>query len=354
MTSQFIRKTTADLRDYPGLDSHLVGIHYEITIGDLHGNALKLLYFLIDQQVLAMSKQDYMEAVTIYERAKLMLTIDDLKKFSEILSRTTTNKPVDKVRFIGDELADRGNNDYLTLKILEKLHAHSIPFEILLSNHGLEFIQWYEKNNWPDIPSYQRSSQENMLKLMDAGMIHETEIDEIINFVYKPNVKVLGYHIGDKKITLFSHAPIGLEIIRAMAKQLNVAYHDGTIKELSESIDCINAIFSEYVNKNIVHDLVQSRMAFAEVQEKMFGNPYENLNWKKFPFAYLIWSRRYAGLQCPDHYHGYTINFIHGHDHKPSGLDNVKSLDDEFGKDYNDPRHDPYMGVYQCLLEDNE
>jgi hypothetical protein len=47
------------------------------------------------------------------------------------------------IRLIGDELADRGANDYLTLLLLGKMKDLELKYEIIWSNHGNFFYQYH-------------------------------------------------------------------------------------------------------------------------------------------------------------------------------------------------------------------
>lgn len=124
----------ANLKQYPReINSYPPGV--EITIGDLHGNALKLLYFLIRNDVIKIDKEDYKLFVTIYQKNPNELTTKDLSFFQIIVNSAEINTQ-HKIRFLGDDLCDRGMNDYYTLVIYKKLDQANVPFEVILSNHG--------------------------------------------------------------------------------------------------------------------------------------------------------------------------------------------------------------------------
>ena len=114
------------------------------TLGDLHGNALKLLFFLTYLGIFQINEEIYKRLVHIYHTPTAALTQELLDEFDFIVGDIPILNRTLLVRLIGDELADRGSNDYFTLRILEKLYLEEIPIEILLSNHGIGFIEAYE------------------------------------------------------------------------------------------------------------------------------------------------------------------------------------------------------------------
>ena len=61
-----------DLREYPKPFSE--SNNQDLTIGDLHGNTLKLIYFLIKEGIVEMSEKDYESLVKLYD------SIPDLSK----------------------------------------------------------------------------------------------------------------------------------------------------------------------------------------------------------------------------------------------------------------------------------
>ena len=144
----------------------------QYSIGDLHGSSQKLIYFLIQVGLLEMDEINYKKMVDLYEKwgyqllsvvvykqqqnqAKFNILdmkkeelLSDLNQFKEILASAKVKggpqHPL--IRLIGDEMADRGHNDYFTLLILEKLQQNHVPYEIITSNHGAEFMAAYERD----------------------------------------------------------------------------------------------------------------------------------------------------------------------------------------------------------------
>ncbi len=309
---------------FPTLDSdYPIANTDELTIGDLHGNAIKLLYFLIKQSIVKnIDSIDYNKLINIYKKPVAKLEKQDLNLFKNILKKIKCTKNQNSiVRLIGDELADRGNNDYFTLKILQKLHERGVGLEILLSNHSAEFIKAYEiqqlnshnKFVSQNLDSRFITSMINLQILMDKKLIDKKEVFSIYQTVYKPNLKLISYtlHSKNKAIVLYTHAPAGLEAVKLIASELDIDYKDGKLAELTQTIDKINNEFQEkYVQENNIRDLL-------EIENPVYS---------------FIWNREYKILERPEQKSGYKLSFVHGHDSREPSQKNIYSLDTDLGK----------------------
>lgn len=304
-----------DIYSIEGLpnDEYKVTKDHTLVLGDLHGNAIKLLYCLMLHGFIAvLQQQEYDYLVTIYVKPAKKLTSKDIQRFNEILDNITCQNQ-GKLLLIGDVLADRGSNDYWTLKILALLKRLEIPVEILLSNHDSTFIEATElqKNYMPQNPSLFNASMVNLQQLIDMKLIEKKEVDVIANQIYKPMLKALSYSlaINLQSITLFSHAAIGLNTINYLSQVLQLKYDDKTPVALCKTIDAINHEFQKFVQKNQVHEL------YCEAQEAKdsFNN---NADLTQYPFAFIMYNRLYHHIQRPKKHsqQGYALDYVHGHD----------------------------------------
>src|SRR5579864_4775020 len=98
----------ADLLKFP-TDIKTVDPAEEKSIGDMHGNALKLIHFLISEGVLKTNEADYLQLVQIYERlynddykSNLAQTRKDIEAFNKILGRAEIASSTPLIRLIGD------------------------------------------------------------------------------------------------------------------------------------------------------------------------------------------------------------------------------------------------------------
>lgn len=308
-----IADANADLFCYPKRDAqYSADKSAQLTIDDLHGNGLKLIYFLVRQNVLEMDEETYSNLVKLYQKDIEQYDEVDIENIDKLLAKVRIN-PVGLVRLIGDEFCDRGVHDYFTLKILEKLVQAKMPLEILISNHGIEFIEAYEKRKKfisRRLAPFHSVSMSGLQRLIDKDLVKRENVLSIINRYYKPVLKALSYTLNDEgtKISIFSHAGIGLNAIKALAKKFEIQYQDETVIELGRTIAKINLAFSHYVMNNRVHTL------YTEVgMQKGYSN--YGLDCDVNPFEFLFWNRDYEELDRPEqHPKGYFIDFIHGHD----------------------------------------
>ncbi|RUR08325.1 hypothetical protein [Legionella sp. km772] len=227
-----------------------------ISLGDLHGNALKLIYILVEEGVLQLNEAAYNSLRDIYNTNVNDLTAEQLSSFQTIIAAADVN--LDKaVTLIGDELADRGNNDYFTLLVLKKLHESKLNLDIILSNHSAEFIRDYANvqfTGFYNLSIGQGQSLARMQFLIGKGLVKEEEVRSIVRDCYIPKAKALSYTVSPEgELTLFSHAPIGLETIQGLAKKFDLPYHDKTTKELIQTIDRINKKIETLFITHVTH-----------------------------------------------------------------------------------------------------
>lgn len=305
----------------------------QITIGDLHGNSLTLMYFLLREGVIKLSEQNYQKLINIYTAHEFNYElIQDFQNIIESVEKTRSNL---LIRLIGDEVCDRGQNDYFTLLILKKLQFLNQKIEIIFSNHGLAFINAFE--NYPQEgklyskhfagSEYSRSLT-NLNNLINQQIISKNEILELYNHTYKPLIKPISYTFeSNNSLILYSHAPSDLRIIKNLALKFNIEFKDKNIQELMTTIDNINEKFHDYLLNNQIHQLFNPRN---------FCNP-NNFNNNDTPIEDLAWNRCYDKLNFAALHNGYHLSYVYGHDKTeiPNPDNNIYGLDNNFGKSFN-------------------
>lgn len=325
----------ADLNVYPKPLEVDKG-HKHITLGDLHGNAMKLIYTLIEEGVLELDQQNYKILNYFYNSDPEDLTREDLDRFKSILDSAKINK--DKsITLIGDELADRGNNDWFMLLIIKRLHVAEVDLDILISNHGVDFFEEIEGMQ----PSLKRDfsrSYQNMVLLMELGLISEEEVEDIVNEHYIPIIKAINYSISDiGDLTIYSHAPIGLETVEALALKLGIDYDDKNQASLMRTIDYINREINKLFITNKLASFFKDEETNAISDAAFKENSPISL---KYPLFRLIWNRGLGSeLRMKSKNGLFEINDVHGHvgmmpitteDGIPSSKH--QNLDNNFGK----------------------
>lgn len=323
-----VYRESVNLNEYPASVASLcLSENSEVTIGDLHGNALKLLYFLIKHQAITTcTKAQYATFKRIYYTVPHNLTAHDIEQFNELVS-SFSGPSIGTVRLIGDELADRGANDYFTLKLIERI-SQLQKLEILFSNHSAEFIiQFYKKaNRYQEIvlgeeqDDFQRSMV-HLHTLIESELISEQQVDELVLKYYLPTVQLVTYSVdaAAKRLVIYTHAPCGINCIKKVAKFLGVTFKDTSINVFLESIDNINeAFYNQY--------FVQRKKQLARLIRR---NPKSRAS-----IDALAWSRLH-NRNRPKNLDGFEVEYVHGHDvpkRKTKKMAHTHSLDNDLGK----------------------
>jgi hypothetical protein len=414
MPNRVIQKTV-DIYQYP---KEFEGNSGSVTIGDLHGNAVKLLHFALRHNVVKFKddvtnpEQRFASFVDLYDKmgaaveaikdgestiksqqahmerhqkkldrhteltAKAERTpeedkelasinpeqlkgfiagnkqqidearqkIDDSKKilpglvdeFHQFLGQIEVKDKKAVVRLIGDELADRGSNDYFTLRFLELLSDNGVKVNITISNHSNEFVTAYENlfqdrglKAKGDVTDPDKLSFLGLKVLVDEGIVQASAITDMVEKAYKPALKVIDYTLSDDGINLFSHAPVRFEIIQHVANKLGVVYDDSTKEALAATIDKINVKFGQAVAENRINELCDtSNIGQLEslTAQEMATSPLVNVIWNRWSAAADTQDAR------PSEKNGYKIGYNHGHDPYQSQFEHVNNLDTSCGK----------------------
>ncbi len=275
-----------------------------LAIGDLHGNAMKGIYFLIRYGVMKLENpQDYDSLWSIYNTKTDALTSEQLTQFQTILTNASVTSPK-LITFIGDELSDRGNNDWFTLLLMKTLHEKNVPYQIQLSNHSSVALQSFSTNR--PLPGMigsaqnnQQRSLDNMWALVKKGLITKEEVGSLANEFYKPHLRMIGYtKTTNDHITLYTHAPVGLETVRDLSAKFEIKYDDSTIESL---IFCINEINKKASESMIKNDFKQ----YHDVTNR------DNTN---DPLDRLFWSRELQpNFTLTPTYRSFKVECVHGH-----------------------------------------
>lgn len=316
-----------DLTKYP-----LEIIHSEkddqITIGDLHANAILMIHFLVTYGVLVLNEQDYLDLVDIYYQ-NATHGESEFDEFRLILDRSTVNSQVGLVRFLGDMLADRGKNDYFILLLLEFLHTKNVNYEILFSNHDSEFMLYFENGIQPSIiPS---TSFHNLKDLFSESIITESIVKQKYNKFYKSNLKLLSYSYNADGFVIFSHAPICPSTINALAKKFRISCPKKITSQIM-LVKLINKINKKFSSMTVIESYYDEVISSISFQNNTKGISLS------CPVARTIWNRKLDPKALLNKF-GFSTTFVHGH-HSAGpeqeladgylGLDCVLGKDDSF------------------------
>lgn len=311
----------------------------QFTVGDLHGNAAKLLFILFEHGIASgLSKSDHDMLYYVYNTPVAWLTAEDLATFIRLINKMQLNKNF-RLRLIGDELCDRGENDYFTLLILQRLKK-DIVVDILLSNHGALFLAAYSSQNFSskNLHEGQERSMHNMQFLLAKKLIDRKSVNTLIEESYIPSLKLIDFVLSwdRNKLIICTHAPAGLNAIEAVAKKFKITYNAATVLQLCHTINLINDEFSTRLRNEDINQLYQPFQYDSSSDH--------NTILRKDPIGYLLWNRNVVGLPQAKSIGGCDITFIHGHE-GDSGVKNHRiCLNDMFGKS-----NDNYKGAHRYV-----
>ncbi|MCH9755647.1 MAG: hypothetical protein K0U37_00440 [Gammaproteobacteria bacterium] len=308
----------------------------QVTLGDLHSNAIKLIHTLVRYGVCDIEKTPFGLLFALYNRDKP--TEEDKKDFVAVIGKHLQVKKTDiLVRLIGDIVADRGQNDLYVLAILDVLREQDVRVSTLISNHDVDLIRAYEayKRDGGDFgeadtttvaPMFTRSIQALKNSIGEGKAVSNAEFERLMETSYLPTLKLIDYSLSEaepKKISIFSHAPIDLDVIEQMAKKFGVTYKASTVEALAQTMDDINQKFVAYVrdgNFNLIYDP-------SKIGDSGRGMVKENC------VEYAIWNRnedlKAGSTDVPSD----NIIFVYGHTN--GGVhrrNNVVAIDNILGR----------------------
>lgn len=323
-----------DLTKHPSVQKSTFPV---VTIGDLHGNSLKLLHFLLKNGVASWPNDEtpspeecYQEFYKAYHAIPVTEnSLHTLKRLIEKL-RIDPNSPL--LRIVGDELGDRGNNDLITLWLFEHLTLNGIEYICPYSNHIHYFLakhQEFQNNPW-SIPlvDAQYHSQTALYTSIDEGLVTQEEVTRLIN-LHKEHLCIIEHGFYDTGTYQHTHALTSHDIGQFLAQKLNLFYFEATPRFRSWSSARINSVFQQYLKRDNVNSLFDQEIISS------LSHRYD-VNEEEYPFECAIWNRNHSQLARPKHHpkYGYEQRSTHGHELNDPKADTVHiiSLDAVFGR----------------------
>jgi hypothetical protein len=325
--------------------------HASVVIGDMHGNVLKLLHFLVKHGVVDITDDTYNEFASLHQARYLDRA--KIARLCEIIYNLSFDRNAPYLRLMGDELCDRGKNDYLTLYLLAMLDNAGVPFEIYQSNHTLDFtlgMEDYLKEGRdritpPVLRHGHARSLQGLNESLGSGLISKEDLQAVVN-THKKHQRLVGYSLNEHGITLYSHAPTDLHTLKALAKKFNLPFNDQTPIQLALTIEHINKKYTEHVTANTLHELIDINILYA-------GYGGNAIDPKSHPLEYIFWNRQYGSLKRSDRHETqqYQTKYAHGHDSADPSADatHIISIDSLFGKsdfDRTGYAHDAYGSAF--------
>lgn len=352
-----ILSTTLNLSSPPQFEAQFHGVQ-KVTIGDLHGNPLSLLHYLVKVGVLEFNKTkpDSKHLYTIFQNMicdssvdENLINTENIHQFKSLLPTlfTIKNKQI-HVLLLGDLLCDRMSDDIHMLFVLEYLHDNDVPYKILFSNHdsifsaAIYFEHSRKKNPKQNeiISSFLShefySSLKRLAMLLDRRVITQKAILDLANKVHRDHLLLLSYtEKQDGRNCIFSHGILLNKFIRSFISKYSEEMAEIGCKILrtdstQEKIKKINSVFL-YMMQNSHETLIYDFLDMYDIQRTLsqaISSKHHRNILNSFiennPVYVMIWSRRdlfYAEDQTiqvsdfddPAGLISNTTDVIHGH-----------------------------------------
>ncbi len=303
----------------------------EITGGDMHGNSKMLLHFLVSTGI-AEIKSDGQGA---WEELIKKIEKNDVTGFRVTLPHCLEIiRPSKNLVLLGDLLADRGQNDWFTLSILEFLHDQNQPFDIIFSNHDAAFVEYYLDNkNKSTKEPYEvskkgvtqhglRGDQGNSLIKLNDTLNDKTEniklnYRQLFNQMtekYLGHLKLVECHPDQR--SLYSHGVVNDDLLADMLTLSGVNEYQQEETGLQEKAHAINKHFQRFLHRdgNYFREMMNQEAGTGEELAKPFAaviwNDGPKMN-NRLKDASIIKTsdHRYTRLPPPRQFD----NLIHGH-----------------------------------------
>lgn len=320
-----ILSTTLNLSSPPQFEAQFHGVQ-KITIGDLHGNPLSLLHYLVKVGVLEFNKNKpdskHLYAIfqnMIYDSSldEDLINTENIRQFKSLLPTlfTIKNKQI-HVLLLGDLLCDRMSDDIHMLFVLEYLHDNDVPYKILFSNHdsifsaAIYFKSIREKRSKQnEIISFFLShefysSLKRLGMLIDRKIITRKSVLDLANKVHRDHLLLLSYtEKQDGRNCIFSHGILLNKFIRSFIAKYSEEMAEIDCKILrtdstQEKIKKINSVFLHMMqnsHETLIYDFFDMDDGHSALSQAIFSKHHRNiLNSfiENNPVYVMIWSRK--------------------------------------------------------------
>ncbi len=314
-----------NLIEYPKIRREAKGRF--IILPDQHGCTLKLIFSLVKEGIFEIEPGDYAKIVGICKRAE-KLSQEDAEEFNTILRDKIKVRLPHKLHLLEDLLADRGflGNDYLNVKVIEKLGEAGVNYGISWANHGAEALCRLQ-GAAGNIDPMQTQSFGHMVRFLlryPKEEHYRHEVENIINRYYKPKLEILSGAIipaNDSSLPPtflhLSHAPTDVTSTQAnLAKYFTMEERKHTkLTDVIQERMAINAQFRLAIEKeNFFHDWHTQLKAWE-------CNKNQNADWNTWntskillsPLIIPAWNKGVPTDEVYEDIEGHQVIHVHGH-----------------------------------------
>lgn len=310
-------KFAAEEKSYPiNLDKppvHLKLQSAEVTLPNLYGNGLYLLHMLMALKVIRLNDGEYLAFRALYNKPIEKWVVSDITELDALLGKALV---VDdrKLRLQG-LLANFGQQDWLTLKLLELLHREGQDYTVMLGPGEVEFISYCEQTLLQGdafkrtIRSEQTTSLNHFIRLVNGYFIDKkAELWTLIDESLLSHIKIADTAITgetDNKITVFTTALVNKAIIDNISAANADKLRLGKEATLIQKINALNQLVQDKSRQRKLHTLFPN--LFPSLQATRQSNPSDT------PLSRLIWT---GDIESSETDSSNQLTFVYDHPKK--------------------------------------
>ena len=172
------------------------------VFGDVHGNALLMLIEAAHAGIVKFDQSLFNEIGQAYN-------LNWVEKFKHLLDQLTydyENLLNSKICWVGDILSDRGQNDVMTLYLIKSLHDANVNFDIIMSNHDLDFLRYCTCGKY----SLNYSCNRSLRNAIHSGENKISLSYKLLKSGYLEHMKLYAIYEKSNNINcIVTHAPAG-------------------------------------------------------------------------------------------------------------------------------------------------
>lgn len=303
------------------------------VFGDMHGNFMKFLQFLMLKGIVQHDAALYQRFLTLYELSYASYSsamMEDINREMQNI-RFVFNGRKPSIILLGDLLRDRGRSDYLMIRLLLLL-SKNCHLRIMLSNHDIEFLysiclsekelrknpakredldfilRHYQTPLAMENNSDTTRSFEAIVRLMQLNLIRHDDLITFIINCYLPACELFHFEEEGNHLTFFSHAPFDYQALLTLAETYHIPLSSSETPETyltqlgNLQFRCKPDSFEKLLH--YLDTIENERKAMVEGK---YNNPTV-----LEPHYHFIWNRQLPSQEPHSPYHENTI-ILHGH-----------------------------------------
>jgi hypothetical protein len=312
-------ETAFDLSKPPEFDPQFIGIR-RATIGDLHGNPITLIHYLVKIGILEFNSQ-IPECEELYSRFcniaylsslnKDHIKNENLMEYEGLLALLFPIKSKEIFfRQGGDLFTERIGNDIIMALTLEHLHENEVPYKIILGNHDSFFtaaiyflMNIYSPKNGLEkilLSNKEFFSSKRLFDLFKKNILNFTDFTELARKVHLGHLELLSYEKKENgRDCIFSHAILLNKFINSfinkysdeMTESHNEILEDDSVEEKIRKINGVFLYLIENKSKKFILDFLNLEIKDKAIKRRTRSLSRIDESIEMSPTFWILWAR---------------------------------------------------------------